>query len=38
MDMSLRSIKTNNWPEDNLKKTRHLNKLYTGARDTVIWH
>ena len=29
MDLSLWSIKTNNWSADNLKKTRHLNELYT---------
>ena len=28
MDLSLRSIKTNNWPADNSKKG-HLNELYT---------
>ena len=29
MDLSLRSIKTNNWSADDLKKRRHLNELYT---------
>ena len=30
MDLSLWSIKTNNWSADNFKKkTRHLNELYT---------
>ena len=29
MDLSLWSIKTNNWSAENLKKTRHLNELYT---------
>ena len=34
MDLSLRSIKTNNWSADTLKNT----KLYTWARDTVRCH
>ena len=38
MDLSLRSIKTNNWSEDYFKKTRCLNELYTWARDTVMWN
>ena len=37
MDLSLRSMKTNNWSEDNLKKC-HLNELYTYACDTVRWY
>ena len=28
MNLSLQSIKTNNWSADNLKKTRQLNELY----------
>ena len=31
MDLSLRSIKTNNWPADNFKKTHQLNESYTWA-------
>ena len=31
MDLSLQSIKTNNWPADNFKKTHHLNELYFWA-------
>ena len=38
MNLSLRSIKTNNWSADNFKKTRHLNELYTWARATVRCH
>ena len=30
MDLSLQSIKTNNWPADNFKK-HHLNELYFWA-------
>ena len=29
MDLSLWSIKTNDWSADNLKKTCNLNELYT---------
>ena len=28
MDLSLQSIKTNNWSANNFKKTHHLNELY----------
>ena len=35
MDLSLRSIKTNNLLADNFLKSRQLNELYTWARDTV---
>ena len=28
-DLSLRSIKVNNWSADNFEKTRHVNELYT---------
>ena len=38
MDLSLRSIKTNNWSADNFKKIRHLDELYTWSRGTVRWH
>ena len=31
MDLSLQSIKTNNWPADNFKKTHHLSELYFWA-------
>ena len=37
-DLNLRSIKTNNWSADNLKKTRHLNELYSWACNTAWWH
>ena len=38
MDLSLRSIKGNNWSADNLKKkTHHLSESYTWASDTVRW-
>ena len=29
-------MKTNNWSGDNFKKLRHLDELYTWARDTVM--
>ena len=35
LDLDL--IKTNNWSADNFKKARHLNKLSSSARDTVMW-
>ena len=38
MDLSLRSIKTNNWSADNFKRTHQLNELYTWACNTVMWH
>ena len=37
MELSLRSMKTNNWSADNFKKC-HLNELYTLAHDTVRWY
>ena len=33
MDLSVWSIKTNNWSADNFKKRRHLNELYTWAQE-----
>ena len=33
MDLSLRSIKTNNWSADDFKKRRHLNELYTWEHE-----
>ena len=38
MDLSLRSIKTNNLLADNFFKSRHLVELYTWTRDTVRWY
>ena len=39
VDQSLRSIKTNNWSADNLKKkTCQLNEFYTQAHNTLRWH
>ena len=38
MDLSLQSIKTNNWSAVNLKKTHHLNEMYTWACITVRWY
>ena len=38
MDLSLRSIKNNNWSGNIFKKAHHLNELYSWARDTVMWH
>ena len=35
MDLSLQSIKTNNWSANNFKKTHHLNELYFWAHKTV---
>ena len=31
MELSMRSIKTNNWSADNFKRRHHLNELYTWA-------
>ena len=38
MDLSLLSVKTNNWSADNLKKNKSPNELYYWARNTVSWH
>ena len=35
MDLSLQSIKTNNWSANIFKKTHHLNELYFWAHETV---
>ena len=35
MDLSLQSIKTNNWSANNFKKTYYLNELYFWAHETV---
>ena len=37
MDLSLLSIKNNNWPADTFNKPRHFNELYTWACDTIRW-
>lgn len=41
MDLSLKTrsplLKTNKWSAESFKK-RNLNKLYTSARDTAMWH
>ena len=33
MDLSVWSIKTNNWSADNFKRRHHLNELYTWAQE-----
>ena len=38
MDLSLWSIKNNNWSAENFKKTHHLNELYTWTHDTDMSH
>ena len=38
MDLSLQLIKAINWSVDNLKKTLHLNEMYTWACIIVRWH